>query len=33
MMYLRNEDLKTANNDLRNFIIKSLKAAKHPAKY
>ena len=32
MMYLRNEDLKSANNDLRNFILKSLpngKAAKY----
>ena len=33
MMYLRNEDLKTANDDLREFINKSLKAAKNPAKY
>lgn len=33
MMYLRNEDLKTANNDLRNFITQSLNAAKNPAKY
>ena len=32
MMYLRAEDLKTANDDLRNFILKSLangKAAKY----
>ena len=33
MMYLRNEDLKTANNDLRDFITQSLRAAKNPAKY
>ncbi len=32
MMYLRNEDLKTANDDLRDFIIKSLPNGK-PAKY
>lgn len=33
MMYLRKEDLETANNDLREFILKSLKTAKTPAKY
>ena len=33
MMYLRSEDLKTANNDLRNFITGALKASERPAKY
>jgi len=33
MMYLRNEDLKTANDDLREFIAKSLPAEGMPAKY
>ncbi len=33
MMYLRNEDLKTANDDIRGFIKKSLPAEGMPAKY
>jgi len=33
MMYLRNEDLQTANDDLREFIAKSLPAEGMPAKY
>ena len=33
MMYLRNEDLKKANDDLREFIRKSLPKAGAPAKY
>ena len=33
MMYLRNEDLKTANDDLRIFIKKSIPAEGIPAKY
>lgn len=33
MMYLRREDLKTANDDIRSFIEKALNAAKKPAKY
>mgnify|MGYP006433415501 CR=1 FL=1 len=33
MMYLRSEDLQTANNDLRNFIADALKASKRAAKY
>lgn len=33
MMYLRNEDLETANNDLRSFIKNALKESGKPAKY
>ncbi|MBW8201702.1 S10 family peptidase [Flagellimonas abyssi] len=33
MMYLRNEDLQTANDDLREFIAKSLPVEGMPAKY
>ena len=33
MMYLRKEDLESANDDLREFILKSLDTAKMPAKY
>lgn len=33
MMYLRNEDLKAANDDLRDFIAKSIPAEGMPAKY
>lgn len=33
MMYLRNEDLKTANDDLRDFIAKSIPSEGMPAKY
>ncbi|APG59307.1 S10 family peptidase [Christiangramia salexigens] len=33
MMYLRNEDLEKANDDLRNFIIESLPTEGAPAKY
>ncbi|MGA9590745.1 MAG: carboxypeptidase [Salegentibacter sp.] len=33
MMYLRNEDLKTANNDLRQFILKSIPKEGEPAVY
>ena len=32
MMYLRKEDLKKANDDLREFILKTLPGSK-PAKY
>jgi len=33
MMYLRRDDLKQSNNDLRNFILSSLPGKKQPAKY
>ena len=33
MMYLRHEDLKTANDDIRNFIQKTMPAAGQAAKY
>jgi carboxypeptidase C (cathepsin A) len=33
MMYLRSEDLEKANNDLRQFILKSLPSENEPAKY
>ena len=33
MMYLRNEDLKTANDDIRDFINSSLPKGGEPAKY
>jgi len=33
MMYLRDEDLATANDDLRVFIQKALEAARMPARY
>jgi len=33
MMYLRREDLKTANEDIRQFIEKTLPATNQPAKY
>lgn len=33
MMYLRNEDLRKANNDLREFILNSLPKENEPAKY
>jgi hypothetical protein len=33
MMYLRAEDLKNANDDIRKFIENSLPAAGTPAKY
>ncbi len=33
MMYLRSEDLKNANNDIRDFILKSLPKNGEPAKY
>ncbi len=33
MMYLRDEDLATANDDLRAFIQKALEAARAPARY
>jgi carboxypeptidase C (cathepsin A) len=33
MMYLRSEDLKNANNDIRDFILKSLPKDGAPAKY
>jgi carboxypeptidase C (cathepsin A) len=33
MMYLRAEDLETSNNDLRQFIIKTMPAKDQPAKY
>jgi len=33
MMYLRREDLKNANDDIRTFIQKSLAPAGTPAKY
>tara|TARA_A100001015_G_scaffold169997_1_gene188943 strand:+ start:76 stop:246 length:171 start_codon:yes stop_codon:yes gene_type:complete len=33
MMYLRREDLKNANDDIRSFIQKSLAPAGTPAKY
>ena len=33
MMYLRSEDLKNANNDIRDFIMKSLPKQGEPAKY
>lgn len=33
MMYLRRDDLRQSNEDLREFIQKSLPAAGEPAKY
>ena len=33
MMYLRHEDLKTANDDIRDFIRKTMPAAGQAAKY
>jgi carboxypeptidase C (cathepsin A) len=33
MMYLRAEDLETSNNDLREFIRKTIPAKNQPAKY
>ena len=33
MMYLRHEDLKTANDDIRDFIQKTMPAAGQAAKY
>jgi carboxypeptidase C (cathepsin A) len=33
MMYLRNEDLETANEDIREFIIESTPLEGQPAKY
>ena len=33
MMYLRHEDLKTANDDIRHFIQKTMPAAGQAAKY